>query len=747
MSRLHAVGGAMPKVDALDKVTGKAVYAADRMAEGMLHLRVVRSDRPHARINGLRLERARAVEGVVALWTADDLPGTRYTGPRTKDEPILCWHKVLRVGDPVVLVAAESEPAARQASELVEVAYQDLPPIFDPREALAPGAPQLHPEQPNLVFERRLVRGQADQALAESAHVVKNTYQTQGIEHAYLEPEAGFTHWEGEELVVELPTKHAHFEQNELSAVLDLPVERIRVICRTIGGYFGDKQCLSPAYYAAIATRITGRPARMVYSREESFFASTKRHPYTIQMTTGCDAGGRLTAVKVDITGDTGAYCSYAPSVMSRTIMHGMGPYRMDHVEVVGRQVRTNNPTAGSMRGFGVVQMGLAYECQMDLLAQAVGKSPEEFRRINFLQPGDIAPWGQKLSSSVGLTQCLDAVLAERGKLAPHPLESDPGYAVDWGLAAMHYGIGLTGLPNPGVAVLRAAPGAKIQLTVGTGDGGQGSSTSMVQIAAEALNLEPGEIEITSADTGLTPNSGPSTASRITYVVGRAVLEAARSLIDRVGRKLAEKWGAQPDFSGGAYRLGEKELDFKGAVDLALDGPVAEQGTFDPPTAPLDQATSQGSPYATYAFAVQAAQVAVNLKTGQARVLRLLAAHDVGKVIHRVNAEGQVHGGAVMGLGYGLMEEIVLKEGRIMNPGFRAYLIPSAMEAPEMKVTLVECPEPTGPYGAKGVGEPALLPTPPAIHNALTKILGRPVKKLPVKAEDIWRIMSLPAEN
>mgnify|MGYP000870050729 CR=1 FL=1 len=747
MSRVHVVGGAMPKVDALDKVTGKAIYAADRLTQGMLHLKVVRSDRPHAQITGLSLDRAKAVEGVVGVWTADDLPGVRSTGPRAKDEPILCWQKVLRVGDPVVLVAAESEPAAREAAELVEVQYQDLPPILSPQEALAPDAPQLHPEGPNLVFERRLVRGQVDEALANSAHVVTNTYRTQGIEHAYLEPEAGFTHWEGDQLVVELPTKHAHFEQNELSKVLDLSVDRIRVICRTIGGYFGDKQCLSPAYYAAIASKITGRPARMAYSREESFFASTKRHPYSIEMTTACDVQGKLTAVKVDITGDTGAYISYAPSVMSRTIMHAMGPYHLDNVEVTGRQVRTNNPTAGSMRGFGVVQLGLAYECQMDLLAQKVGMSPEEFRRLNFLQADDTAPWGQQLSSSVGLTQCLDAVLAERAQIEPHPLESDPDYAVAWGLAAMHYGIGLTGLPNPGVAMLRVAPGEKIRLTVGIGDGGQGSSTSMVQIAAETLGVDPGEIQIICADTALTPNSGPSTASRITYVVGRAVFDAARSLIDRVGGELAREWGAQPDFSDGMYRLEGKELDFKGAVNLALNAPIAEQGAFDPPTQALDQATSQGSPYATYAFGVQAAQVAVNLETGQARVLRLLAAHDVGRVIHRVNAEGQVHGGAIMGLGYGLMEEIVLREGRIMNPGFRAYLIPSAMEVPEMKVTMVECPEPTGPYGAKGVGEPALLPTAPAIHNALTKILGQPVKKLPVKAEDIWRLLSQRAEK
>ena len=460
-------------------------------------------------------------------------------------------------------------------------------------------------------------------------------------------------------------------------------------------------------------------------------------------MTTGCDATGKLTGVKVEIIGDTGAYCSYAPSVMTRSVMHAMGPYRMDHLEVTGRQVRTNNPTAGSMRGFGVAQLGLAYESQMDLVAQAVGKTPEEVRALNFLRPGDMSPWGQELSSSVGLDQCLEAVVAEQGKLPAHPRESDPAYEVAWGLAAMHYGIGLTGLPNPALAALRAAPGERIGLCVGTGDGGQGSTTSMVQIAAQTLGVDTSQISVACADTGRTPNSGPSTASRITYVVGRAVYEAGLKLIDAVGRALAARWHAEPEFVDGVYRAGDRELDFKAAVDQALEGPVEVEGRFDPPTVALDKETSQGAPYATYAFAVQAAQVSVNRETGQAELLRLVAAHDVGRVIHSVNVEAQVQGGVVMGLGYGLMEEITLQQGRIANPGFRAYLIPSVLEAPEMKVVMVECPEPTGPYGAKGVGEPALLPTAPAIHNALTKILGRPVGKLPVKAEDIWRVMAV----
>lgn len=742
MSRSSSLGVSLAKIDALDKVTGRAMYAADRRVEGMLFVRVVRSKVPHAEIAGLGLERARSVPGVVGVWTAEDLPGAGNTGPRLKDEYVLCRQKVLRVGDPIVLVAAESERSAACAVEAVTVEYRELPPVLAPDQSLTPGAPRIHPEEPNLVFERKLVRGDVEEVLKASAHVIENVYFTQMVEHAYLEPEAGLARWDGETLVVELPTKHAHFEKSELARVLDLPPERIRILCAAIGGYFGDKQCLSPGYYAAIATRLTGSPARMVYSREESFFASTKRHPYRIRMITGADEQGRLTAVKVEILGDTGAYASYGPSVMGRSVVHAAGPYDVPNVRVEGRLARTNHPTAGAMRGFGVPQLVFAFEAQMELLAQAVGKSPEEIRRMNFLRPEGVTATGQRLSASVGVTACLDEVVRQRDRLSPHPLESDSRYLTGWGLAAMHYGIGLTGLPNPGVADMCATPGKRIRLCVGTGDGGQGSATTLVQIAAEALGTEPSQIRLIMADTLRTPDSGTATASRITYVVGRAVVEACRELVSIVAVKLAVKWGFVPEFREGAFVGQGRLMGFREAVDFSLDAPVEVRGTFDPPTSRLDQETGQGAPYASYAFAVHAAQVAVDRETGSVKVLRVVAAHDVGRAINPCNTEAQVHGGVVMGLGYGLLEEVVLQEGRIVNPAFRAYLIPSILEVPEIKTVLIEFPEPTGPFGAKGIGEPALLPTAPAIHNAVAKAIGTPIRRLPLTAERVWSAMT-----
>ncbi len=739
MKPLNSVGVSIPKVDARGKATGETLYAGDRSLPEMVYVRVVRSECAHAEILAIDCGNALDVPGLVGVWTARDLPGATHVGPRVKDEPVLCGHKVRRVGDPLVLVAAETEAAVRDAAGLVKVTLRELPVVTSPEAAMAPDAPRVH-EGDNVLFSSRVMRGDAEAALRDCVHVIENAYRTQMIEHAYLEPEAGISYPEGDTITVELPTKHAHFDQGELSRVLNMATEKVRIICATIGGYFGDKQCLSPGYYSAIVTRLTGRPAKMVYGRKESFEASTKRHPFTIKMVTGADAEGRLLAVKADITADTGAYASYGQSILTRAVVHAAGPYRVDNVFIEGRVVYTNNPTCGAMRGFGAAQAVLAYETQMELLAKAVGKSSAEIRRINFLKPGDFNATEQELKHSVGIDACLAAVEKRKSTIPPHPHEQNPRYLTGWGMAAMHYGIGLTGLPNPGVAQMALTAGRPIRVGVGTGDGGQGAFTTLTQIAAETLCVRPDDIKLVAGDTACTPNSGTSTASRVTYVVGRAVYEAGLQLIEAVKSRLSEIWKTDAvTFEDGWFLAEGKRVPFTGVADFT--GPMEVEGTFDPPTKALDKETGKGIPYATYSFAVQAAQVSIDRETGQVRVLRMVAAHDVGKVVHPVNVVGQVHGGILMGLGYGLMEKVVLKEGRIMNPGYRAYLIPSSMEMPEFYVDMVESPEPTGPFGAKGVGEPALLPTAPAIHNAIGDALGRYPMKIPVTAEDIWFLL------
>ncbi|MBU1449430.1 MAG: xanthine dehydrogenase family protein molybdopterin-binding subunit [Proteobacteria bacterium] len=737
-----SIGRSVLKPDAWDKVTGAVRYAGDHQPEGALHLAVARSNEPHAELRGIDTAQAKAAPGVVGVWTAADLPGELLVGPRLKDEPVLCLDKVRRVGDPLALVAAETLEQAQAAAELIKPDFAQLPGIFGPEESLEPGAPIINGEK-NLVFERSLLKGEGAAALEDCPIVIERTYRTQMMEHAYLEPEAGLAWWEGEVLVVKLPTKHAHFEQAELGRVLALPPERLRIICATMGGYFGDKQCLSPGYYSALATFFTGRPARMTYSREESFQVSTKRHPMVITMTTGATADGRLVAVKAELLADTGCYASYGPSIMTRAVVHCAGPYDVPNVQVHGRLAYTNNPVCGAMRGFGVPQVAIAHECQMDLVAAACGISPAEIRRINFLTPGAHTAAGQKLVASVGMGKCLEESLEARRGLPPHPRESDPDWLTAWGMGATHYGIGLTGLPNPGVARIILGPDGSVSLRVGTGDGGQGASTTMAMIAAQELGLEPEQVEVLAGDTASCPNSGTSTASRLTYVVGRAVQEAGGKMREALVALAKQATGSdEVIWQDGCLNIGGESLELAQAAGRFLSQPLEVEGVFDPPTHALDPATGQGAPYATYAFAVHSVQVAVEKATGRVEVLRLVAAHDVGKVIHPVNLAAQIQGAAMMGLGYALSEEVLLERGRITNPHFLDYKLPHAWPAPEVVVRLVEEPEPTGPYGAKGVAEPALLPTAPAVHNAVAAALGEYTYRNPVSTETLWQILN-----
>jgi nicotinate dehydrogenase large molybdopterin subunit len=738
-------GRPLLRVDAPDKLTGKAPYAGDLSFPGMLYLKVLRSDRPHARILSIHTGKAKAHPDVVAVFTHQDIPGTNRVGARNKDQSVLCDDRVRCVGDPVALVAAETPAAAEKAAALIRVDYEDLPGIFSPEEALAPEAVKIH-ESGNVLLERVLLRGDPDQALRECDAVITNTYRTQMVEHGYLEPEAGVATYGEGKITVWMPSKHAHFDHKEIAAVLGLPPEKVRVILATIGGSFGDKQCLAPGYYAALASLKTGRPCKMVYGREESFVASTKRHPFLIHYTTGAKKDGRMVAVKVEIIADTGAYTSYGPSILVRGLAHAAGPYEIPNVYVKARAVFTNNPVAGAMRGFGVPQVVVAHESQVDILAKTLKMDPFEIRLKNGLRSGSLTATGQTLNASVGYAETVKKVRDEVTRRGVPVSFGSKRYG--WGIATMFYGIGLTGLPNPGFSRIEAHDSGEVTLYLGCGDMGQGSATTLTQIAAEVLRSVPEKIHLMIGDTDLCPDSGTSTASRVTYVVGRSVQLASENLRELLRESAASLLGTTKEDvildQGFLYpsEAPQRKIPISEVVKrMKEEGilPVGE-GVFNPETTPLDAKTGQGSPYGTYAFATQGALVSVDTDTGEIEVLDIVACHDVGKVVNPVNVSAQIEGGVSMGLGYGLMEEVVVKDGTIQNPRFSEYFIPTALDVPEVTSLLVESKEPTGPFGAKGVGEPALLPTAPAILNAIAVATGVRVKEIPVMSERLWRL-------
>jgi CO/xanthine dehydrogenase Mo-binding subunit len=735
---MRQIGVDIPKVDVLRKVLGEARYGADLSIEGPLHLRVVRSAKPHAKILKIQLDEAMKIRGVDRIFTAKDIPGKNAIGTITKDQPILASDRVRYIGDPVAMVAGKTEEAVEEAAKKVEVVYEDLPFVNSPEEALKPYAPLIH-EKGNLLLEFNVVKGDAQAGFREAEAIVEETYTTTWIDHAYLEPDAGISYGDEEgRVTVICPTQNVHYDQKEVASVLDLPLEKVRIIQSATGGGFGGRLDITVQCLLALAAFHLKKPVRIVYSREEVFQVISKRHPLTIRYKSGATKDGRLTAVEVHILGDTGGYASYGATVAIRSAVHATGPYQVPNVRVRSQMVYTNNPWSGAMRGFGVPQLAFAHESQMDMLANALKMDPIEFRLKNAFSVGSETATGQTLMVSVGIGETLRKVREWRDKTISKKEEKRPNIKKGIGVGSMWYGIGNTGTANPSTAQMEIDPNGEVRLFTGAADIGQGSDTVLLQITSEALGLSLKEIRLIRADTAVTSDAGATSASRQTYISGNAILNAIKSLKQQILKE-----------TSGVLREDEKELFIEdGQVKHVSKGdisiPVREvakrcgrvlrgEGSFDPETTKLDPKTGQGSPYATYAFATHLAEVEVDTETGRVKVKRVVASHDVGKAINPRNVIGQIMGGVTMGMGMALMEEYI--PGKTVS--FVNYLIPTSKDIPEMIPMIVEDQEPTGPFGAKGIGEPALIPTTPAILNAIADAIGERIYHLPANLERV----------
>jgi len=735
---MKQVGVEIPKVDALEKVLGETRYGADLSLKDPLHLKVVRSLKPHAKILKIQLDEALKVEGVERIFTAKDIPGKNLIGIIAKDQPILATDRVRYVGDPIALVAARTEEAAEKAAQKAVVLYEDLPAVTNPEEALKPYAPLIH-EKGNLLLEFHVIKGDVQAGFKEADVIVEETYTTTWIDHAYLEPDAGISCVDEEgKITVICPTQNVHYDQKEVASVLGLPIEKVRIIQSGTGGAFGGRLDITVQCLLAVAAFHLKRPVRIVYSREEVFQVISKRHPLKIRYKSGAKKDGKLTAVEIHILGDTGAYASYGATVAIRSAVHATGPYQIPHVRARSQMVYTNNPWSGAMRGFGVPQMAFAHESQMDLLARALKMDPIEIRLKNALTPGSETATGQTLIASVGIRETLRRIKEWRDKAISRRDPKKPNVKKGIGVGSMWYGIGNTGIANPSTAQMEIDLNGEVRLFTGTADIGQGSDTILLQIASEALGLPLGEICLIRADTSVTTDAGATSASRQTYISGNAVLNAIKSLkqeivneashlLDENEKELFIEDGEVKHIKKGCISIPIREIAKRRGKTLK------GEGHFDPETTKLDPKTGQGSPYATYAFATHLAEVEVDLETGKVKVNRVIASHDVGKAINPKNVIGQIMGGVTMGVGMALMEEYV--PGKTIS--FVNYLIPTSKDVPEVIPIIVEDQEPSGPFGAKGVGEPALIPTAPAILNAIADAIGERIYHLPANLERV----------
>ncbi len=690
-NRTGQVGTALPRFRGKEMALGEFQYLDDLSVPHMLHGALVLSAHPRAKVLSIDTTAARALPGVVAVIGAADVPGPRYQGLIYRDWPIFVavGEETRYVGDVLCAVAAETREIARQAAALVAVQYQVLTPLTSPEAALAEGAPLLHPENghaDNLLSTSKVTRGDVVAAEAASAFVVEETFRTQFIEHAFMEPESCLTVPVGALDLDGLPATTLHVysqgqgvydDLRQLSSALALPEDKVRVTLVSAGGAFGGKEDLSVQAQTALLAQVTGRPVKLTIDRVESIRLHPKRHPLTMRYRVGCAADGRLTFVKVDLVGDKGAYASVGSKVIERACGHATGAYDVEHVDVRGIAVYTNNPPCGAMRGFGANQANFAMESVLDMLAEQLGMDAWEIRYRNALYDGATFCSGQKLQA-VGLKQTLDAV-------KPHYLAARAaGKAVGLACGIKNVGIG-NGMADLGRAALMVNPGGTITIANGYTEMGQGLFTILIQVASTVTGLPP-EIFTATVDTADKVPSGMTTASRATVCAGRAVMDAAEKL------KAALQTASLAELAG---------RRFEGVF------------VFDK-TSPLGSDVKDPITHLSFGYATQ---LCILDATG--KVERMVAAHDVGRTLNPKLLAGQIEGSIHMGLGFALTEELVVEGSEIKNPTLRGIGIIRAEPMPAIDVLLIEEPEPNGPFGAKGVGEIGLVPTAPAVANAL----------------------------
>ncbi|MES2711679.1 MAG: molybdopterin cofactor-binding domain-containing protein, partial [Pseudomonadota bacterium] len=638
--------------------------------------------------------------------------------PDIKDQPVFCDGYIRYRGD---CIGALLGP--RDVIEAVR--FADLPITWTPllplrmEAAREAGAAVLHRFRPdNVLATGRLV---AKRDGPPEAHVAEGSFATGFVEHAYIEPEAGYAERTADGITVFACTQAPYMDREEVARVLGIAQDKVRIIPSACGGGFGGKLDVSVQPMIAVAAWVTGRPVRAIWTRGESMASSTKRHPSRIRARAACGADGRLSSFEFDGDFDTGAYASWGPTVAGRVPVHAPGPYRVPRVSAVARAIYTTNPPSGAFRGFGVPQAAIAQEALYDALADNCGMDRLEFRALNALRAGDTTATGQVIAHSAGLPACLDALRphwrALRDEAAAFNAQGGP-VRRGTGIACMWYGIGNTGMSNPSTMRITLSPDGTLTFFNGAVDIGQGSTTVLTQIAGEALGLPADAFTLVLGDTALTADAGKTSASRQTFVSGRAAQEAALALRAEILRLTNAGQGARLALADGVLRIDGAVVP----IPVMLEG----IGRFDPPTVPLD-ADGQGIPYATYGFAAQIASLDVDTQLGTVVLRRIVAAHDVGRAVNPTLVEGQIHGGIAQGIGLALMEEYL--PGRTEN--LHDYLIPTAGDIPPIDIILIEDPEPLGPYGAKGIGEPALVPTAPAILSAIHDATGARLHRVP----------------
>ena len=744
------VGHSHLRPEAVEKVTGEALYTDDLVFDGMLYAKARRAMIPHGFLKKLDISKAKELKGVVAVLTAKDIPAEHNHGLVIFDWPVMVGvgERVRYVGDALAIVAAETQEVAEQASALIEAEFDLQPVITNPVQARQDGVQQIHANG-NLLKHIKVRKGDMEQGFAESDVILEHTFHTAITDHAFLEPECsiGVPLPDGR-MEIYVGSQIPYQDRTQVARVMGWPEERVRVVGQLMGGGFGGKEDVMGQIHVAMLANVTQRPVKLLFDRHESLLVHPKRHATQIRIKMGAKKDGCLVAMETELYGDTGAYASLGEKVMTRATTHSAGPYDIPNVRADCYAMYTNNPPAGAFRGFGVTQSAFAVESMMDKLAETLSMDPVELRRINALHVGSITNTGQVLRESVGLTECIDKVDAEMRKHNPDPFKPvvDPMNANllrVWGFASAYKNTGLGGgAPDISGADVELYEDGTFQVRSSAAELGQGLVTVMRLVVSEEMAVPPEQVRVLVMDTDLTPNGGPTTASRQTFVTGNASRYAAKTLRDQITALMAEKYDVRPEqirFEDGIVHVNGHSLNYAEIYKemTALGQQPRVRYMYEAPkTQPLG---TGGDMHFAFSFGVQAAEVEVNRLTGEVRVLRIISANDVGMAVNPLGLQGQVEGGVMMGLGNALTEEFIVENGYVVTDHLARYRIPGIMLTPEITSIIVEHPVEAGPYGAKGVGEISSIPTTPAITNAIYNAVGVRIDKLPVDQEVIAR--------
>lgn len=759
---LRYLGKSGPRRDALRKVIGAEQYIQDLRVPAMLVGKTLRAGVPHGRIKRIDASRARALPGIHAVLTAADVPDGRLGVNR--DHPILKGDLVRSERDELAAVAAIDEARALEALSLIEVEIEELEPLLDPFAALAEGAPLVHADRPgNVALSYRHVSGDLEAAEAASEVIVEGRFVLPRIAHACLGTFGCLAQWDPSgRLSLTTPTQVPNLAQHDLSKILGLSADRIRIVQPAIGGGFGSKLDVYPHEpIAALLARAAGRPVKIVFDRTEEFIASPTRQDAVIDLRSGARKDGTFTFRECKVVLDNGGYTSWGatiPMVMMEAIT---SLYRVEAVRYEAVAAYTNNPYAGAFRGYGNPQGTFAVESQVDELAAELGVDPLELRRANAQESGETTPQGMVLTSC-GLSQCLEAAAdgigwSDRARVKAEAEAARPGVRRGFGLASMiHVGGGARIYGSDGCgALIRIDDFGQVTLVIGATDIGQGAEEILATIVAEELGIAPTQVSVVGNDTDLAPWDVGVHASRTTFIAGNAARLAAQKLKERMAEATAEVWeveAAELEVSDGQIRHrtdpGRKPLSYDRLVRRVHfrsgGGQMIAEVFYDPPSVHQDR-NFVGNVSATYGFATHAAEVEVELDTGRVRVLRMVCAHDIGKALSPVAVQGQIEGGVVQGLGYSLSEELLVEGGRVKNPSFVDYHIPRAADVPPVEARIIETDDPDGPWGAKGLGEAPLIPVMAAVGNALADALGQRLRRAPFTAERVLAALGEPS--